>query len=117
MKARHPRTTSSIAAIPILVSVLISLLATPVWAETELFLRSAVPLSASSSGNALPALQKLRMKLDEKGDFLIQCGCARFIVAYNSPADQFKPAEQQRKPQREENSAINGFSVVASVSF
>ncbi len=64
-----------------------------------------------------PAQQKLQLKLDDKGDLLIKCGCARFVVAYNSPTDQLKPGEQQGYYQREEVAAINGISLTASVSF
>ena len=62
-------------------------------------------------------IQQKNLKLDEKGDLLIQCGYARFTVAYNEPADQFKPSEQQQFQQRERNAIINGISLTASLSF
>ncbi len=48
---------------------------------------------------------------------MIQRGYARLVVAYNLPADQFKPEEQQRIPQRDVIAAINGISLTASLSF
>ena len=117
MKARHPRTKSRTAALLILALSLVSLSA-PANAEQMLFLyRSAEPVSASPGNAHPPARRKLPIRLDEKGDLLIQCGCARLIVAYNDPLDQLKPGEQQRTPQRMETGAINGISVTASISF
>jgi len=117
MKARPPRTKSSFVAILILVFALI-LPAAPASAEETLLLyRSAESVSARPDIPSLPARRKLPIRLDDKGDLLIQCGCARFVVAYNDPLDQLKPGEQQRAPQRPETVAINGISVTASISF
>jgi len=117
MKARLPRTTSSIAAALILVFALI-LPAAPANAEETLFLyRSTESISTRPDSPSFPTRRKLPIRLDDKGDLLIQCGCARFVVAYNDPLDQLKPGEQQRTPQRPETVAINGISVTASISF
>ena len=117
MKARYPRTIIIIAAISILASALISMPATPASAEALVLFRSPEKIAASLDGNPANDRQRFRIKLDEKGDFLIQCGCARLVFAYNSPADQFKPEEQQRIPQRDVLAAINGISLTASLSF
>lgn len=117
MKARHPRTIKSIAAISILASVLVSLSTAPASAEAVVHFRNIEQISPSPDDISIAARQKFRIKLDEKGDLLIQCGCARLVVAYNLPTDQFKPGEQQRSPQRDEFSAINGISLTASLSF
>ncbi|HBA72453.1 MAG: hypothetical protein A2X82_03205 [Geobacteraceae bacterium GWC2_55_20] len=117
MMARLPRTKSSIAALLILVFALI-LPAAPANAEEILFLyRGPESISARPEIPSLPARRKFPIRLDDKGDLLIQCGCARFVVAYNDPLDQLKPVEQQRTPQRPETVAINGISVTASISF
>ena len=57
------------------------------------------------------------MKLDEKGKIMIQCGSARFNVAYNEPTDRFKPSEKQQNLQREHTAIINGISLTASLYF
>jgi hypothetical protein len=83
----------------------------------ELFLfRSPGATIPAWNGDASIIQQKI-LKLDEKGDLLIQCGCARFLVAYNEPSDQFKPPEQLQNPQRRHTSPINGISLTASLSF
>ena len=81
-----------------------------------IFLFRSPGTSAPAPGTA-PRIKQKILKLDEKGDLLIQCGCARFIVAYNEPADRLKASEQQQNPQREYNSNINGISLTASLSF
>lgn len=116
MKARYPRTASRIATISSLALALTALCTAPVSAEALSLFRGPELLSAAPN-NTLPPQQDFRMKFDDKGDLLIQCGCARITVAYNSPSDQLRPIERQRNPQRDESAAINGISVVASISF
>jgi hypothetical protein len=91
----------------------------PVAQAEALFLSRSPEVTASTTPNSSHILpQKIYLKLDEKGDLLIQCGCARFTVAYNSPAGQFKPPEQQYIPQREDTTSIfNGISLTASLMF
>jgi hypothetical protein len=91
----------------------------PVAQAEALFLSRTPEVTASTPPNSSLILpQKIHLKLDEKGDLLIQCGCARFTVAYNSPAGQFKPPEQQYIPQRESTTSIfNGISLTASLLF
>jgi hypothetical protein len=117
MKAWHARTIISIAAISILASALVSMPATPASAEALVLFRSPEKIAASPDDNPANNRQRFRIKLDEKGDFMIQRGYARLVVAYNSPADQFKPEEQQRIPQRDVIAAINGISLTATLSF
>lgn len=119
MKVRHPRTILSIAAISILASALVSLSATPASAEALVLFRSPEKIATSQAFNPAYDRHRFRIKLDEKGDFMIQRGYARLVLAYNSPADQFKPEEQQRIPQRDvlAAAAINGISLTASLSF
>jgi hypothetical protein len=76
------------------------------------------PLAAVPAwGGDARIIQPKILQLDGKGDLLIQCGCARFILAYNDPADRFKPSEKQQIQQSERSAAINGFSLTASLSF
>jgi len=84
----------------------------------ELFFLFRSPLAAIPAwGGDARIIQPKILQLDEKGDLLIQCGCARFILAYNEPADQFKPSEKQQIQQSEHSATINGFSLTASLSF
>jgi hypothetical protein len=105
------------AIYPILASAFIVTSIQAAQAETLLlFLSPTVtvqPLPVSSSR----IFQQKKLKLDEKGDLLIQYGSARFTVAYNEPIDQFKPSEQQQYPQRERTAVINGISLTASLTF
>ena len=75
---------------------------------------TAAPVSGDISRD-IP--QKSFWRVDEKGDLLIQCGSARFTIAYNAPVDQPKPSGQQYSPQREFNTPIIGISLTASLSF
>lgn len=86
------------------------------WAEAIFLFRSP---SATAQHTPAPSAnpRKSLLRLDEKGDLLIQCGCARFTVAYNAPIDQLKPSEQQQPAQREPNTNINGISLTASLAF
>jgi hypothetical protein len=83
--------------------------------ELYLFLSPeiTVPVAAASPRS----IQQKKLKIDEKGDLLIQYGGTRFTVAYNEPEDQFKPTEQQKYPQRDRSAAINGISLTASLYF
>jgi len=110
MKARLLKNLKYAAACPILIAAFIVASLQAAQAE-ELF------LSRSSGGSPSTIRRNIPLKLDEKGDLLIQYGGARFTVAYNSPLDQFTPSEQQQNPQREHNSIINGISLTASLSF
>jgi len=83
----------------------------------ELFLFRSPEAAIPTRGGDARFLQQKILKLDEKGDLLIQCGCARFIVAYNDPADLLKPSEQPQFPQRERTATINGISLTASLTF
>jgi len=105
------------AAIPLLITVLIAASAPAARAEAIFLFRSPTAPAPDPSGSSRAMQQKNLLKLDEKGDLLIQCGSARFTVAYNAPADRFKPSEQQYNPQREYVANINGISLTASLSF
>jgi len=102
---------------PALLIVALILTAAPsAWAEAIFLFRSTSATTQhtpASSGNPRKSL----LRLDEKGDLLIQCGCARFTVAYNAPIDQFKPSEQQQPALREPSTNINGISLTASLAF
>ncbi|MBL0224447.1 MAG: hypothetical protein IPQ16_02345 [Geobacteraceae bacterium] len=104
------------AACPLLISAFII---TPVPAAhaEALFLFRSPESALPARGDEARLIQQKFLKLDEKGDLLIQCGCARFTVAYNDPADRFKPSHQQQHPQQEQPSGINGISLTASLSF
>ncbi len=117
MKARYSRTIKSIAAISILVSALIPLSAAPASAEKVMRFSNPQQISTNPDDYSAQDRLKFRIRLDEKGDLMIQCGCARLVVAYNSPTDLLKPGEQLRAPQRDEPSTINGISFTASLSF
>jgi len=117
MNARLLKNMKYAAAYPILMSVFV---VTPVQAaQIEAFFLFRSPGATLPSQDALPRTNQrnIPLKLDQKGGLLIQCGCARFNVAYNEPADQFKPSEQLQSPQRERSFAINGISLTASLSF
>jgi hypothetical protein len=105
------------AAYPILMSAFV--VTTVQAAQVEaLFLPRPPEATIPAHGGTPRTIQRnIPLKLGEKGSLLIQCGCARFTVAYNEPADQFKPSEQQQFQQRERSSNINGISLTASLSF
>lgn len=117
MNTRLPKNLKKYAAaFPLLISALIVTSVQSAQSESLILFRSpeaAIP----ARGGDLRIIQQKILKLDEKGDLLVQCGCARFTVAYNAPADQFKPSEQQQNPSRERTAAINGISLTASLSF
>lgn len=116
MNARLLRNLKYAAVYPILMSTFVVM---PVQAaqSESLFLPRPPEATIPAAGNSPRNIQQKKLKLDEKGDLLIQCGYARFTVAYNEPADQFKPSEQQQFQQREHNAIINGISLTASLSF
>jgi hypothetical protein len=117
MNTRLMNNLKNAAACSILIS---SFSAASVRAEqTDALFLSRPPSAAIPVPGATPrAFQRnIPLKLDQKGDLLIQCGSARFSVAYNEPADQLKPSEQQQFKQREHNSIINGISLTASLPF
>jgi hypothetical protein len=117
MNARLLNNLKYAAAYSILIS---SFIAATVQAEQTdaLFLSRPLPATIPAPGGTPRTFQRnTPLKLDQKGDLLIQCGFARFSVAYNEPADQLKPSELQQFKQREHNSIINGISLTASLSF
>jgi hypothetical protein len=85
-------------------------------AEALFLFRSPLATIPAWGGDARIIQPKI-LQLDEKGDLLIKCGCARFSLAYNDPADRFKPSEQQYNPQRGQYANINGISLTASLTF
>jgi hypothetical protein len=117
MKARLLKNLKFAAACPILISAFIVTSVQAVQAEALFLFRSPDASVPAPGGTPRAFQQNIPLKLDEKGDLLIQCGCARFTVAYNEPADRFKPSDQQQNPQRERSSGINGISLTASLSF
>ena len=84
--------------------------------EPLVLFRDAAPGPFSDIAALVPR-QKTPLKLDEKGDFRIQCGSTRFTLSYTPPVDRFKPTEQRSNPQREMAAAINGISLTASMNF
>ena len=117
MNARLLNNLKYAAACPILISAFIVTSVQAAQAEA-IFLFRAHAATVPARGDGSRAFRKdFPLKLDEKGDLLIQCGGARFTVAYNSPLDQFTPSEQQQSPQREHSSIINGISLTASLTF
>ncbi len=105
------------AAFPLIISAFIVISARSARAEAIFLFRSPVATAPGSARIPRDIQQNSFLKLDQKGDLLIQCGGTRFTVAYNTPADQFKPSEQPSNPQREYTSNINGISLTASLSF
>lgn len=104
------------AASPLLISAFI--LTSVQTAHSEaLFLFRSLTAEVPARGDSVRSMQQNILRLDEKGDLLIQCGCARFTVAYNDPADLLKPSDQPQSPQRERSNTINGISLTASLSF
>ena len=118
MKTRLPKTLKKCsAACTLLISAFIVTSVEAAQPE-ELFFLFRSPLAAIPAwGGDARIIQPKILQLDGKGDLLIQCGCARFILAYNEPADWFKPSEKQQIQQSERSAAINGFSLTASLSF
>jgi hypothetical protein len=100
----------------LIVSAFIVTFAQAVQSE-ELFLFRSPEAAIPIRGGDVRFLQQKILKLDEKGDLLIQCGGARFTVAYNDPADMLKPSDQPQYPQRERTATINGISLTASLTF
>jgi hypothetical protein len=117
MNAPLLKTLKQTAAFALLISAFIVSSVPAARAEALFLFRS--PDAAAPGHGATPRAiqQKTLLKLDEKGDLLIQCGCARFTVAYNAPADKFKPSEPQQYLQREHGTAFSGISLTASLSF
>ena len=105
------------AIYPILASAFIVTSVQAAHAETLLLVLSPTVIVQTLPVSSSRILQQKKLKLDEKGDLLIQYGNARFTVAYNEPVDQFKPSEQHQYPQRERTAAINGISLTASLTF
>jgi hypothetical protein len=116
MNVRLLKNLKYAAAYPILISVLIVTSVQATQAEA-LFLFRSPGATVPSPGGSPRIFQQKILKIDEKGDLLIQCGSARFTVAYNEPTDRFKPSEQQQNPQRERTAIINGISLTASLYF
>ena len=117
MNARLLKNLKYAAACHILISAFIATSIQAAQAE-ELFLFRSPGATIPPSGDAPRTIQqKNPLKPDKKGGLLIQCGSARFTVAYNAPLDQFDPSEQQQNSKREHNATINGISLTASLSF
>src|SRR5450631_4450679 len=116
MNARLLKNLKFAAACPIIISAFIVTSVQAVQAEA-LFLFRSTEATVPAPGALRAIQQNIPLKFDKKGVLLIQCGCARFAVAYNAPADRFKPSEQQQNPQRERSSNINGISLTANLSF
>ena len=104
------------AAFPLIISAFIVTSAQAAQSEALFLFRSPVAATPVWGGDARIIQPKI-LELDGKSDFLIQCGCARFIVAYNEPADRYKPSEQRQFQQRERSATINGISLTANLSF
>ena len=104
------------AACPLFITAFIVPSAQAAQSEALFLFRSPVAAIPAWGGDARIIQPKI-LQLDELGDLLIQCGCARFIVAHNEPADRFKPSEQQKFQQRERSVTINGISLTANLSF
>lgn len=117
MSARLLNNLKYAAAYPIFIAAFIVTSIPAAQAETLMLFRSPDATAPVTGVSPRIIQQNVLLKLDEKGDLLIKCGNARFTVAYNEPADQFKPSGQFLKQQREPTAAINGISLVASMSF
>lgn len=105
------------AAYPLLISAFMLAYVPAAQAEAIFLFRSPDATVPFPGDSPRTSKKNIPLKLDEKGDLLIQYGSARFIVAYNAPADQFKPWEQQQNPARERTASINGISLTARMSF
>ena len=105
-----------VAACTLLISAFIVTSAQAAQPEALFLFRSSTAAIPAWNGDARVIQPKI-LQLDEKGDLLIRCGCARFILAYNEPADQLKPSDQQQTQQRERSATINGISLTASMTF
>jgi len=117
MKTRLLKTLKKYsAACTLLISTFIVTSVQAAQPEALFLFRSPLAAIPAWGGDARIIQPKI-LQLDEQGDLLIQCGCARFILAYNEPADQFKPSEQQQIQQRERSATINGISLTASLTF
>jgi hypothetical protein len=116
MNARLLKNLKYAAAFPILISAFIITSVQAAQAET-LFLFRSPGATLPAPGDISRIIQQKIMKRDEKGNLMIQCGSARFTVAYNETADRFKPSGQQQYQQREHTAIINGISLTASLSF
>jgi hypothetical protein len=117
MNSRMLKTLKYAAAYHLLICT-VFITSVPVAQAEALFLfRSPDATVTDGAGTSRSIQQTPLLKLDEKGDLMIQCGNARFTIAYNSPADQFKPPGQQYSPQREYSAPVSGVSLTASLSF
>ena len=117
MKKRLLKILKFVAAPPLLITLFIAAPLTSAYAE-ELSLFRSPESGVHGSGNLLPTIkQQNHLRVDKKGDLLIQYGKAHFTVAYNEPADQFKPSGQQYNPQRGQNAVIIGISLTATLAF
>lgn len=117
MNDRLLRNLKYAVACSLFISVLITTAAAHAQPETLFLFRAPGDVSPASTVASRTMQQRHLLKLDEKGDLLIQYGKARFTVAYNAPTDQFKPSEQRYNPQRDSAATINGISLTASLSF
>ena len=116
MKSLLMKKLKDAAAYPLFISAFMIVSVQEARSEALYLLLSpgiTVPVAVATTRS----IQQKKLKLDENGDLLIQCGNARFTVAYNEPADQFKPSEQQQNPQRAHTATINGISLTASLTF
>jgi hypothetical protein len=117
MKFRLLKNLKFSAAYTILISAFIVTSFQLAHADTLLLFLSPTVTFQTLPVDTSRILQQKKLKVDEKGDLLIQYGGARFTVAYNDPTDQLKPTEQQQYPKRDRTAAINGISLTASMSF
>ena len=117
MKARLPEYLKRTATHSILIAALVVISVPAARCEAVFLFRDAGSATAEFGGIPPVTPLKTLLKLDEKGDLLIQCGNARFTLAYSQPLDQFKPSEQHQNPLREQAAAINGISLTASLTF
>ena len=118
MSTRLLKALKKYAAIcpPLLISAFITTSVQAAQPEALFMFRSPTAAIPAWGGDAR-IIQPTILKLDGKGDILIQCGCARFLLAYNEPADRLKPSEQQQIQRRERSATINGVSLTASLYF
>lgn len=117
MKVRLPVYLKRTATHSMFIAALVVISVSAARCEALFLFRDAGSATAEFGGIPPVTPLKTLLKLDEKRDLLIQCGKARFTLAYSQPLDQFKPLEQHLNPKREQAAAINGISLTASLNF
>jgi hypothetical protein len=117
MNTRLLMNLKNVAVYSLLITAFVITSVPTAQAESIFLFRSADVTPSNSGEFPRTTQQKSILELDEKGDLLIQCGNARFSVAYNAPADPFKQTWHQYDTQRGYIEPITVIILSAKLSF